>query len=328
LFDYGDNLKGKPIEYHVTQINPYLVDAPTLLIQKRSTPLSNDVPKMVYGNKPVDGGNLLLAPEEKQALLAIEPSAEKWLRPLLGSEEFINGKERWCLWLVGIAPSELSTMPEVLKRVAEVKISRLASVDPQARELAERPTQFRDIKEPATYILIPSVSSEERNFIPIGFFDSNTISTNANFMLPDAMLYHFGILNSTFHNAWTRAVCGRLESRYRYSNTIVYNNFVWPNPTSAQIKAIETKAQAVLDARAVHTSSTLADLYNPLTMPPNLTKAHKELDRAVDSAYGYKGKKEDADRVAFLFALYQKLTAPLVETEQPQKRPKKKSSSS
>jgi hypothetical protein len=322
LFDYGDDIKGEPIEIKATQINPYLVDAPTLLIQKSAAPLFDDAPKMVYGNKPVDGGHLLLSPDEKQDLLAKEPQAEKWLRPLLGAEEFINGKERWCLWLVAIEPHELKAMPEVLKRVEAVKNMRLASIDPQAQELAQYPTQFRDIREPATYILIPRVSSEERKFIPVGFFDSRTISTDANFMLPDASLYHFGILNSTFHNAWTRAICGRLESRYRYSNTIVYNNFIWPKAIKSQITAIETKAQAILDARAEYKTSTLADLYNPLTMPANLVKAHNELDKAVDSAYKYKGTKDDAARVAFLFELYQKLTAPLIETEAA-KKPRK-----
>jgi type II restriction/modification system DNA methylase subunit YeeA len=297
-------------------INPYLVDAPSILIEKRTKPICINTPEMVRGNQPTDGGHLLLSPEEKEKLLAKEAAANNWLRPLLGSEEFINGKQRWCLWLVHISPNELAKMPEVLKRVEAVKNTRLASRDAQARKLAERPSQFRDIKEPESYLLIPRVSSEQRPFIPIGFINTQIIAADSVLIIPNATLHHFGILTSTMHNAWMRAVCGRLESRYRYSAMIVYNNFPFPTPTEKQIAAIEKQAQAVLDARAVHENSTLADLYNPLTMPANLVKAHNELDKAVDSAYNYKNAKDDAARVAFLFEKYQTLVAPLVEVEQ------------
>jgi N-6 DNA Methylase len=327
LFEYPD-IKGQPHEIAASNINPYLVDAPDILLQNRSKPICN-VPEMVYGNKPVDGGNLLLSADEKNVLLAKEPNAAKWLRPVLGAEEFLNAKERWCLWLVGIAPSELKAMPEVLKRVEGVRKMRLASVDPQAQKLATRSTEFRDIKEPETYILVPSVSSEKRSIVPIGFFDKQTICTNLNFMLPNATLYHFGILTSTMHNAWMRQVCGRLESRYRYSNTIVYNNFPWPTSLvgaqfiapdlapegrdeSRPYKNIETAAQAVLDARAQFPHESLANLYGA-TMPPALVKAHAALDKAVDAAYvadgGSKNYASDAERVAFLFKRYQALTS-------------------
>ena len=328
LFEYAD-IKGQPHEIVACNINPYLVDAPDILLQNRSKPICI-VPEMVYGNKPVDGGNLLLSADEKNELLAKEPKAAKWLRPVLGAEEFLNAKERWCLWLVGIAPSELKAMPEVLKRVKGVRKMRLASVDPQAQKLASRSTEFRDIKVPETYILIPRVSSEKRAIVPIGFFDKNTITTDANFTLPNANLYHFGILTSTMHNAWVRQVCGRLKSDFRYSNTIVYNNFPWPcvaatlSPRSngtnrdegvAATKyndAIESAAQAVLDARAQFPNESLANLYGA-NMPPVLVKAHALLDKAVDAAYmadgGAKTYASDAERVAFLFKRYQQLTS-------------------
>ena len=332
LFEYAD-IKGQPHEIIASNINPYLVDAPDILLQNRSKPICI-VPEMVYGNKPVDGGNLLLSADEKNELLAKEPKAAKWLRPVLGAEEFLSAKERWCLWLVGIAPSELKAMPEVLKRIAGVRKMRLASVDPQAQKLATRSTQFRDIKEPETYILVPSVSSEKRSIVPIGFFDKNTICTNLNFMLPNATLYHFGILTSTMHNAWMRQVCGRLKSDFRYSNTIVYNNFPWPmvgaTPSSRNVgensssnrdegvaptkqkNAIEAAAQAVLDARAQFPHESLANLYGA-TMPPALVKAHAALDKVVDAAYvadgGAKHYASDAERVAFLFKRYQALTS-------------------
>jgi hypothetical protein len=226
LFDYPD-IKGEPIEMRVSQISPYLIDVPSVIIDSRTKPLCA-VPSMKKGNQPTDGGNLLLSPEEKIELLSKESQAERWLRPLLGAEEFINGKERWCLWLTGIEPHELRAMPEIMKRVAAVKEMRLLSSDAGTRELASRPTQFRESHEYKSYVLIPSVSSERRAYIPMGLFDGHTISTNLNLIVPNATIYHFGILQSAMHMAWMRTVCGRLESRYRYSAGIVYNNFPWP----------------------------------------------------------------------------------------------------
>nr|WP_308457297.1 type IIL restriction-modification enzyme MmeI [Nitrosomonas ureae] len=320
IFEYAD-IQGESHAITAKNINPYLVDASDVVLDNRTNPIC-DVPEMLYGNKPVDGGNLLLSSEEKTELLSKEPKAEKWLRPLLGAEEFINGKKRWCLWLVGISPNELRAMPEVMKRVEAVRVFRLKSTKAQTRQHAVTATLFVENRQPENnYILVPRVSSERRLFVPIGFLDCHTISTDLNNMLPNATLYHFGILTSTMHNAWMRTVCGRLKSDYRYSVGIVYNNFPWPeilpNPPLAKggsvqrggISAIETAAQAVLDARAQFPDATLADLYDPLAMPPELVRAHQALDRAVDAAYGKKSFASEAERVAFLFERYQAITS-------------------
>ena len=323
LFDY-ENIKGEPTEIKATQINPYLVDAPNVLVVNREKPISN-IPAMRFGSMPRDGGFLIFTTEEKEAFLAKCPAAEKWLKPYIGAHEFINGEMRWVLWLVDISPAELNKMPDVLECVKQVKAFRLASKAESTRKFSETPAIFCQLAQPTTdYLLVPSVSSETRKFVPIGYFSSNVIASNLVFTISNATLYHFGVLTSTMHNAWIRAVCGRLESRYRYSQSIVYNNFPFPTPTAKQIAVIETKAQAVLDARAIHENSTLADLYNPLTMPSVLVKAHNELDKAVDAAYNFTGKKDDAARVAFLFEKYQALVAPLVEVEQITKTKKSK----
>ncbi len=338
LFDYAD-IAGEPHEIAATQINPYLVDAPQVVLPNRREPIS-DVPNMAFGSMPNDGGHLLLSDEERNALLAVEPKAEQWLRPFLGSEEFINGAARWCLWLKNIQPNELHALPHIAARVDAVKQHRLSSTRDTTRKLAETPRLFGEDRQPETnYLLVPGVSSENRAFIPIGFLSSNTIASNLVYTVPNATLYHFGILCSTMHNAWMRAVCGRLESRYRYSASIVYNNFPWPQtpsgsplsggePSNGQrsdsspdkgrpggvgVSAIEAAAQAVLDARAHHPQSTLADLYNPNTMPDDLRAAHKALDKAVDAAYladgGQKKWADDSERVAFLFRRYEALTS-------------------
>jgi type II restriction/modification system DNA methylase subunit YeeA len=339
IFDYGDNIKGEPTAISARNINPYLVDAPNVLLTSRRTPLT-EVPEMVNGSKPTDGGNLLMNDAEKAALLQVEPQAEKWIRPFLGSEEFINKIPRWCLWLKGITPAELRTMPQVMRRVEGVKAMRLASTDAQTLSDAVTPTLFQKIRQPSEpYLLIPSVSSENRRFIPIGYLPPEVIVSNLVYTIPNATLYHFGILNSTMHNAWMRTTCGRLKSDYRYSNTIVYNNFPWPVITSEATQssevsgsprraprddtiAIETAAQAILDARALYPESSLADLYDPLSMPPELVKAHAALDKAVDAAYQYKSGKDDAARVAFLFERYQQLTSllPVVAAKKARKK--------
>lgn len=336
IFDYGDNIKGEPKVISAHNINPYLVDAPNLLLSSRRVPLSG-VPQIVNGSKPTDGGNLLLSDAEKLTLLQSEPQAEKWIRPLLGSDEFINGMSRWCLWLKGISPAELRAMSQVMSRVEEVKTMRLASSDAQTQKDAATPTLFQKIRQPETnYIAIPEVSSENRKFIPIGFLTKDVVASNKLQIIPEGTIYHFGILNSTMHNSWMRAVCGRLESRYSYSNTIVYNNYPWPQntqqastqPDGAMAEKfrenIETAAQAILDARALYPESSLADLYDPLSMPPELVKAHAALDKAVDAAYQYKGGKDDASRVAFLFERYQQLTSLLPAV--PVKKARKSSS--
>jgi hypothetical protein len=327
LFDYAD-IAGEPLEIAATQINPYLVDAPQVALPNRREPICT-VPNMVFGSMPNDGGHLLLSDSEKDALMKIEPQAEKWLRPFLGAEEFINGIARWCLWLKDITPDELSRLPQVAARIAAVKQHRLASTRASTRKLAETPRLFGEDRQPEqAYLLVPRVSSEIRTFIPIGFMPANTIASDASLTVPNATLYHFGILNSTMHNTWMRAVCGRLKSDYRYSASIVYNNFPWPQlpaPTGEGAKAksksqierardlIEAAAQAILDARASYPTATLAQLYHPNTMPDALHLAHKALDQAVDAAYGLDGGQKkwanEAERVAFLFRRYAALTS-------------------
>jgi hypothetical protein len=312
LFDY-ETPQAEAHEVKAKNINPYLVDAADAVLANRRAPIS-EAPPIVFGSMPNDGGHLLLTSEEKAVLLAREPKAKRWIRRLLGSEEFINSKERWCLWLAGISPDQLRTMPAVLERVDAVRRYRLASARPTTRELAKTPTIFGEIRHPAhgDYLLIPSVSSERRPYIPIGLMPSEVVSTNLNLIVPGAELHHLGVLSSAMHMAWVRSVCGRLESRYRYSAGIVYNNFPWPQAmTAKQRQAIEAAAQGVLDARANYPTSSLADLYDPVTMPPDLVKAHQKLDAAVDAAYSKKKFSGDSDRVAFLFELYQQIFSPL-----------------
>lgn len=333
LFDYPD-IKGLPKKHTASNINQYLTDAPSTIINKQRKQICNELP-MVFGSMPNDGGNLLLSTAEKQALLAAEPLAAQYIRPFFGSEEFLNDKERWCLWFHGISETrlhhDLKQMPQTAQRIESVRQKRSESDRATTKELAATPHLFGEIRQPASgnYLIIPRVSSEARAFIPIGYVDCNTINSDANFMLPNATLYHFGILCSTMHNAFMRAVAGRLESRYRYSNTIVYNNFPFPfapqsegRPAPADEQkhraAIEAAAQAVLDARAFYRQEaareglpppSLADLYRPDAPFTRLHQAHRALDKAVDAAYGYKGGHDDGSRTAFLFALYQKAAA-------------------
>lgn len=290
-------------------ISPYLIDAPAVFIASRKKPLSN-VPEMTTGNRPADGGHLIIEGEEYDDFIAREPAAKKYIKRLLGSAEFINNKKRWCLWLVNVSPQELRKMPEVMKRVEACKKDRENAPDPGRRKLAERPTQFREINNPDAYIIVPATSSERRRYIPIGFCGSDTIATNAVITIPNADLFLFGVLTSNVHMAWTRAVCGRLKSDYRYSKDIVYNSFPWPSPTAEQKQKIEQTAQGILDARALYPDASLADLYDPLTMPPELRKAHAANDRAVMQAYGMPIKETDeAACVAWLMKLYQEMTA-------------------
>lgn len=321
LFDY-DTPRSEPHEISAHNINPYLVDAPDLVVVKRSAPLCQ-IPLMRYGNKPTDDGNLILSDEERTELIRSNVHIEPFIRPYIGSEDFINGLRRYCIWLRGVAPEVLRAMPEIINRVEKVRAFRSASTAAPTRKAAETPTLFFYISQPVTnYLVVPEVSSERRKFIPIGFMSANTICSNKIYFVPDATYYHFGILTSTMHNAWMRAVTGRLKSDYQYSASIVYNNFPWPEPTEKQQNAIDAAAQGVLDARAHFPSATLADLYDPLTMPPDLVKAHQTLDRAVDAAYGKTAFKSEAERVAFLFERYQQLTAPLMPPTKVTKRKK------
>ncbi len=309
LFDY-ETVKSEPHEVKAKNINPYLVDAPDIFLPNRSISISG-APEITFGNMPNDGGFLLLTDNEKKNLLMIEPLAKKFVFPFFSAREFLHNEKRWCLWLVGITPQELRSLTEVKKRVANVKKLRGSSDRKTTRELAKFPTQFGEIRQPETdYILIPRHSSENRSYIQLGFLKRSDIVADSCLAVRNAKLFHFGVLSSSLHMAWVRSVCGRIKSDYRYSAGIVYNNFPWPeNLTDKQQQAIETFAQAVLDARAAFPDSTLADLYDTLTMPPALVKAHQKLDAAVDAAYSKKKFTGDTDRVAFLFERYQELTS-------------------
>lgn len=308
LFVYED-IRGEPHEIKAQNINPYLVDANDIIVTNRNTPLC-DVPRMIWGNKPTDGGHLILSTDERDELLIKEPEAEQFIKSYFSGGDFIQGKQRFCLWLKGANPATLRKLPCVLERIQKVREFRLASKAESTRKFADQPTLFRQISQPETnYLAVPEVSSERRDYIPIAFVTPDVICSNTVQLIPSALPYHFAIITSTMHMAWMRTVCGRLKSDYRYSNSIVYNNFPWPqNPTDKQKQAIEQAAQDVLDARAQFPDSSLADLYDPLTMPPALLKAHQKLDKAVDAAYGKTSFKTEAERVAFLFELYQQLT--------------------
>jgi type II restriction/modification system DNA methylase subunit YeeA len=321
LFEYED-IKGEPHKTKAQNINPYLVDAPNTLLLNSSQSICN-VPEIGIGNQPIDGGNYLFTEEEKKYFLEKEPQAAPYFRRWLGADEFLNGYHRYCLWLGDCSPTELKKMPEALKRIEAVKNFRLASKRTSTVKLAQTPTRFLVERMPKkNFLIIPEVSSERRYYIPIGFGSPETLCSNLVKIAPDATFYHFGVISSLMHNAWMRAVAGRLESRYRYSSGIVYNNFPWPeNPTEKQKQAIEAAAQGVLDARAQFPESSLADLYDPLTMPPVLLKAHQHLDKTVDAAYGKTNFQTEAQRVAFLFELYQKYTS-LFAPEKPQRRGK------
>lgn len=321
LFEY-ENIKGEPHKIKAQNINPYLVDAPYFVLQKRNYPIC-PVPEMCSGNKPIDDGNYLFTPDEKENFLKKEPQSKRYFHRWLGGVEFINNIERYYLWLGDCAPEELKKMPESLKRIEAVKTFRNSSKSVPTKKLAETPTRFHTECIPSkTYLAMPQVSSERRQFIPIAFLQPGPLCGDKLRIIQNANLYHLGIMTSTMHMAWMRTVTGRLKSDYQYSAAIVYNNFPWPeNPTEKQKQAIETAAQGVLDARAQFPESTLADLYDPLTMPPVLLKAHQTLDRAVDAAYGKTNFQTEAQRVAFLFELYQKYTS-LFATEKPKRHRK------
>lgn len=289
----------------VNCINPYLMDGPTVFIESRKKPIC-DVPMITKGCQPTDGGNLIIEDKDLKDFISKEPQAEKYIKKLVGAREFINGGKRWCLWLVGASPSELRKMPLVMERIEKVKEMRLSSSDSGTRKLAEKPHLFRETYNPKTFIIIPSASSERRRYIPLGFLGDDTISTNLNLIIQNGTIYQFGILESNVHMSWMRAVCGRLKSDYRYSKEIVYNNFPWPDPSPEQKEKIEKTAQGILDARDLYPDSSLADLYDPLTMPPELRKAHQLNDKAVMQAYGMPIKETDeAACVAWLMRLYQ-----------------------
>jgi hypothetical protein len=323
LFEYED-VKGEPLEVKAKNINPYLVNGNDIFILRTQKPLC-DVPEIGIGNKPIDGGNYLFTTQEKEEFIKLEPNSAKWFRLWLGAEEFINKKERWCLWLGDCPPSELKKMPYAMKRVEAVKKVRLSSKSDPTRKLASTPTRFHVENIPQSeYLIIPKVSSERRKYIPIGFLDGQTLSSDLLFVILKANLYFLGILTSGMHMTWVKYVCGRLKSDYRYSKDIVYNNYPFPQDVSDKHKqTVEKYAQGVLDARAKYPDSSLADLYNPLTMPPELLKAHHKLDKAVDLCYRPQPFTSELNRIEYLFEQYEKLTAPLL-AKQKTKRPKQK----
>lgn len=292
-------------------INGYLIDAPDIFIESRGKPLCN-VPDIGIGNKPIDGGNYLFSESEMNEFIKKEPESAKYFLKWYGSDEFINNRPRFCLWLGGCSPAELRRMPECMKRVQAVRDFRLASKSAPTQKLADTPTRFHVENMPeSSYIIIPRVSSERRKYIPMGYLNPDCLTSDSAHIIPNATLYHFGVLTSSVHMAWMRAVCGRLEMRYRYSKDIVYNNFPWCNPTDAQKTKIEATAQSILDARVLYPDCSLADLYDETVMPGELRKAHQENDRAVMSAYGFNAKLSESEIVAELFKMYEKLCADL-----------------
>ena len=313
-FSCSESVKEKTIYLNDSQsiaasnINGYLIDSPDVFVESRKVPLSQ-VPEMLFGSMPNDGGNFILSEEEVAVMKSKYPESEKFIKKFLGAEEFINNKKRYCLWLVNASPAEMRKVPPIMERVANVQKLRSESKRAATQKLAATPTLFGEIRQPVsgTYLLVPSTSSEKRRYVPLGFLDCNVISSNANLIVPNASLYHFGILTSNVHMAWMRAVCGRLEMRYRYSASIVYNNFPWPTPTEAQKAKIEQTAQAILDARNKFPDCSLADLYDEAAMPPDLRKAHQENDRTVMAAYGFNIKMSESECVAELFKMYQKM---------------------
>jgi hypothetical protein len=311
IYEYSD-IKGEPQELKVKNINPYLVEGKDIFVSNRKSPICK-VPEMNYGSMPIDNGHLILSDEEKNALTQSEPVSISMIRPYTGGEEFINNKKRWCIWLKDTNPSIIKLSKTIEQRIEDTRNFRLSSKREATKKLANFPGLFGEIRQPVIdYIIIPKVSSENRKYIPIGILKPEMITSGSALIVPNAKLFYFGILNSIMHMSWMAYVCGRLESRFQYSASIVYNNFPWPeNPTDKQKETIEAAAQKVLDVRAEFPGSSLADLYSPLTMPPSLVKAHNELDKAVDMAYRPQAFANETKRIEFLFELYDKYTAGL-----------------
>ena len=303
LFDNG-NMK------IVQNINGYLVEADDIVIEKRKTPIC-DVSNLDFGNMPNDGGFLSdYSTEEKDSIIAKYPDASKLFRRFVGATEFLHSKERWCLWLVGVSPKLINSIPPIFEAVSKVKKMRSESNRVGTRKLSDTPTLFGEIRQPnSSYLIIPRHSSQNRKYIPIGYVSENIICGDANMLMPNATLFDFGILTSNVHMAWIHTVCGRIKSDFRYSKEVVYNNFPWCNPTAEQKEKIEQTAQAILDARAKYPDDSLADLYNETDMPSELRKAHQQNDKAVMRAYGFSFKMTESECVAELMRMYQKLTA-------------------
>lgn len=325
LFDYPEN-SIDPIRTTVKNINPYLVSGNDLVVSARTNPICS-VPKMVYGSKPVDDGNFFLTDEEKEKVIKIDSVAAKFIKPILSSHEFLNGENRWCIWLDDANPSEYQKSQFILKRLNAIREFRQKSTKASVRKQAETPQLFSEIRQPKdNYVIIPIHSSENRKYIPFGFFNSNIIVSNSCMALPSATLFHFGIITSELHNTWIKYTCGRIKSDYRYSNLLVYNNFPWPEIINkTQKERVEHTAQTVLDIRTKYSSNNLATLYNKLTMPPDLLKAHQALDKAVDKCYCKEPFNDERERIEFLFGLYDKYTNGLLIQEKVKSAKKKAS---
>jgi hypothetical protein len=321
IFDY-ENISGEAHETKAKNINAYLVDAKDIFIVSRGKPI-HQFPGMFKGSQPTDGGNLVLTANEKAELISKEPLAEKYIKAFWGADEFLYSRERFCLWLKEIEPNVLKNLRLVQSRIEQVKKSRFKSPTPSVQDFAKYPALFTQDRQPKeNYLALPEVSSENRNYVPVGFLTPDIICSNKLQIIPNAGMYIFGILSSKIHNTWIKYVSGRLESRISYSPA-VYNNYPFPqNTTNKQIMTIETAAQKVLDTRLQFPNSSLADLYDPLTMPPALVKAHNELDKAVDLAYRPQPFTSEANRMVFLFELYEKYTADLFTKEKPKKKGK------
>lgn len=312
IYEYDVFMK-ESVSFSAKNINPYLVDAPDVVLARRSKSICK-APKIGIGNKPIDGGRYLFTTKQKDDFISKEPDSAVLFKRWLGSKEFINGLDRWCLYVGSCSPDILRNMPHVMRRVQEVRDFRLASRSAPTKKLAATPTRFHvEFVPKKGYMVIPEVSSIRRLYIPMGYLSADTLASNKLRLLPDAELWQFGVLQSVMHIAWARSTSGRLKSDFQYSISIVYNNFPWPkDATEEKLKAIEEAAKDVLDTRAKYSNSKLADLYDPLTMPADLLKAHEHVDKAVDVAYGYTGAKDDASRVAFLFKLYERYRGSLL----------------
>ena len=319
MFEYVD-IQGEPHEIKVKNINPYLVEGKDFALITRKKPFNN-VPEMLKGSQPTDDGNLLMSDEEKIEFVKSEPQTLKFIKPFVSAKEFLHNQKRWCFWLVDVNPTVIKQSPNLIKRIENVREFRLKSRKSATVKWAQIPSRFTENRQPKSdYVLLPRHSSENRKYVPIGFFSKDFIVADSCNFIPNATLYHFGILTSIMHNAWIKYTCGRIKSDYRYSNDIVYNNFPWPeNPTDKQLNSIEEKAQNVIDARKEFPNSSLADLYDPLTMPPPLVKAHQELDKAVDLCYRSQPFPNETKRIEFLFELYEKYTNPLLSTKKSKK---------
>ena len=328
LFSY-DDIKGEPAETEHKWLSPYLLGmdnfstahlAPT----KQSQPLAS-VPKVIIGSKPIDGGNLIFETEEAEAFLRVEPGAREFMRPYIGAREFLNGGPRQILALQKVSPTELKRLPEVTKRLAAVREFREASRSAPTRAIADMPTEFHVTTIPERpFLVMPKVSSERREYLPIGWLSPPIIPSDLLQVVSDAKVYQFAVLSSAVHMAWMRTVAGRLESRYRYAIGTVYNTFPWPDLDDAAKAKLTETGQAILDARAEWPEATLADLYDPDTMPTNLRRAHQANDRAVDRLYKTGGFDSERERVEHLFALYEKLTAPIEAAAKPKRKRRKR----